>query len=155
MAGDGPARPSLERQAHDLGIASRVDFLGRVPDVPATMNAATFVLMPSRWEETFGLVALEAALLGRPVVATRVGALPEVVRDGETGLIVEREDDAGLGAAMASLLADPDRTRRMGRAARERALATFGLERSLDAYEALYQRFARRGANATIQSTER
>jgi glycogen(starch) synthase len=155
IAGDGPARPALERRAVDLGIADRVDFLGRVPDVSATVNAATFVLMPSRWEETFGLVALEAALLGRPVVATRVGALPEVVLDGETGLIVEREDAAGLAAAIASLLEDPERTRRMGRTARARALGTFSLEQSLDAYEALYERFAQRGATIGSQPARR
>jgi glycogen(starch) synthase len=106
------------------------------------LNQATFVLMPSRWEETFGLVALEAALLGRPVIATRVGALPEVVQDGETGLIVPRDDAAGVAAAIAALLEDPARTQRMGHAARERALRVFGLRPSLDAYEALYRRFA-------------
>jgi glycogen(starch) synthase len=149
LAGSGPARADLEQLARDLGIAGRVDFLGRVPEVPPVLNLATFVLMPSRWEETFGLVALEAALLGRPVVATRVGALPEVVRDGETGLIVERGDDVGLAAAIASLLEDPERTRRMGQAARARALRTFGLDQSLDAYESLYERFARHTPPAT------
>ena len=129
-------------RAADLGIAGRVDFPGRVPDAAAAMNGSTFVIMPSRWEETFGLVALEAALLGRPVVATRVGALPEVVLDGETGLIAEREDDVGLAAAIAALLDDPERTRRMGRAARDRALTVFSPEQSLNGYEALYERFA-------------
>lgn len=150
LAGDGPARPELERRAEALGIAGHVDFLGRVPEVPPVLNQATFVLMPSRWEETFGLVALEAALLGRPVVATRVGALPEVVRDGETGLIVAREDAAGLADAIAALLEDPARTRRMGQAARERALRVFGLGPSLDAYEALYRRFVRPGAEVSL-----
>jgi glycogen(starch) synthase len=142
FAGSGPDRPALEQQARALGIADRVDFLGRVPEVPPVLNQATFVLMPSRWEETFGLVALEAALLGRPVIATRVGALPEVVQDGETGLIVPRDDAAGVAAAIAALLEDPARTQRMGHAARERALRVFGLRPSLDAYEALYRRFA-------------
>ena len=142
LAGDGPARASLEARAADLGIAGRVDFPGRVPDAAAAVNGSTFVIMPSRWEETFGLVALEAALLGRPVVATRVGALPEVVLDGETGLIAEREDDVGLAAAIAALLDDPERTRRMGRAARDRALTVFSPEQSLNGYEALYERFA-------------
>lgn len=140
VAGDGPERPALQRLAADLDLAGRVEFPGRVPDVSPVINRATLVLMPSRWEETFGLVALEAALLGRPVIASRVGALPEVVRHGQTGVLVERDDPVALAAEIAARLGDPEGTRRMGVAARERALRTFDLGRCLDAYEALYQR---------------
>ncbi|MGH7573394.1 MAG: glycosyltransferase family 4 protein [Gemmatimonadota bacterium] len=142
LIGDGPERPALERQASELGLAERVAFAGRVPEVPPLLNAATVIVMPSRWEETFGLVALEGALMGRPVVASRVGALPEVVVDGETGLIVEKEDSAGLADAIACLLERPETARRMGRAARERALETFSLSRCIDRYDELYQRMA-------------
>jgi glycogen(starch) synthase len=139
IIGDGPARPDLEGQAEALGVADRVDFPGYVPEVAPIVNQATIVLMPSRWEETFGLVALEAALLGRPVVATRVGALPEVVLHGVTGLITDSEDAAGLAESTAALLEDPEATRRMGTAARDRALDKFGLARCLAGYDDLYR----------------
>jgi glycogen(starch) synthase len=137
VAGDGPARGDLER----LGDA--VEFIGAVPPaaVPALMNAASLVVVPSR-RETFGLVALEAAVMARPVVATRVGGLPEVVVDGETGLLVAAEDSAALAVAMGSLLADPTAGTRMGWAGRQRALRQFGCERYVDAYEDLYRRIA-------------
>jgi len=143
VVGDGAERGSLERLADELGIGERVGFPGRVPEIPPYLDAATAVVMPSRWEETFGLVALEAALMGRPVVATRVGALPEVVVGGETGLVVEPEDPRTLAEAVARLLEAPDETRRMGRAARRRALETFGLDRSVAEYETLYRDLVR------------
>jgi len=101
------------------------------------------VVMPSRWEETFGLVALEAALMGRPVVVTRAGALPEVVAHGETGLVVDKEDDQGVAEAVAFLLENPEKARRMGEAGRERALRNFGLQACIGRYDELYRRIAR------------
>lgn len=90
------------------------------------MNETTVVVMPSRWEEAFGLVAVEAALMERPVVATRVGGLPEVVVDGETGILVEKENSAGLASAIACLLEQPETVVKMGKAGRQRAEALFG-----------------------------
>ena len=140
IAGDGPARPELERQAAALGLADRVAFIGWVApaQVPALLNTATVVVMPSR-SEGFGLVALEAALMARPVVATRVGGLPEVVVHEQTGLLVEPDDFAALAAALASLLAHPAVAARLGRAARERAQAVFIWDRCVDAYDTLYR----------------
>jgi glycogen synthase len=142
IAGDGPARPELERQAAALGIGPRVDFLGWVAPqkVPRLLNAATVVLMPSRWREAFGLVALQAAQMARPVVAARVGGLPEVVADGETGLLVERNDRHALATAVARLLDHPDAARAMGDAARRRAQRVFSWRRYVDAHDALYRR---------------
>lgn len=140
IVGEGPLREDLERQAAALGLNGAARFVGRVPAVDSYFADAALVLMPSRWQETFGLVALETALHGRPIVVSRVGALPEVVLDGETGLVVDSEDPSALAIAAASLLERPQESRRMGRAARRRALDTFGLERCLDGYEALYQR---------------
>lgn len=139
VVGDGPERPALERISRERGLENRIRFPGRVPEIPPYLDAATIVLMPSRWEETFGLVALEAALMARPVIASRVGALPEVVADGETGIVVEPEDAGAVAEAVERLLYEPERTRRMGRAARRRALEMFGLDRSVDEYEALYR----------------
>jgi glycogen(starch) synthase len=143
IVGDGPERAGLERQASALGLGDRIDFPGRVPEIPPYLNAATVVVMPSRWEETFGLVALEAALMGRPVVVTRAGALPEVVAHGETGLVVDKEDDQGVAEAVAFLLENPEKARRMGEAGRERALRNFGLQACIGRYDELYRRIAR------------
>ncbi len=146
IAGDGPARPGLEAQVQALGIAEAVEFLGWVaPErVSELMNSATLVIVPSRWKEPFGLVAVEAALMARPVVASRVGGLAEVVADAESGLLVEKEDAAALASAIGQLLEDPAMSERMGKQARDRARRLFGFERQVDAYEALYQRLAER-----------
>ncbi len=143
IAGDGPARPELETRARELGIADSVEFTGWVePDkVFELINSATLVLLPSR-RETFGLVALEAALMARPVVASRVDGLPEVVADGQTGLLVDKENPAALAGAIARLLEDAGMAERMGQAARRRARELFDFERQVDAYEDLYQRLA-------------
>ena len=142
IASDGPARPDLERQAANLGLTQAVDFIGWVESsrIPALLNSATMVLIPSRVIEGFGLVAMEAATMGRPVVATRSGGLPEVVIDRQTGLIVEPEDSRTLAAAIAHLLDHPDVAAEMGKAARNRARATFGWDRHVDAFDGLYRR---------------
>ncbi len=143
IAGDGPARPDLETQAQALGVADTVEFPGWVAParVFELMNSATLVVMPSR-RETFGLVALEAALMARPVVASRVDGLPEVVADGQTGLLVDKEDPTALARAIAQLLGDAGTAERMGQAARRRAQELFGFDRQVDTYEGLYQRLA-------------
>ena len=142
VAGDGIARQNLERLAADLGVDDRVEFTGTVDreEVPSLIDAATLVIMPSRWEEAFGLVALEAAQRARPVVASRVGGLQEVVVDGETGLLVPREDPAALADAVVSLLRDPARAAELGRKARERAVRDFGWDRYVEAHVELYGR---------------
>jgi len=144
IAGDGPLRRTLERRATELGLMPHVDFLGWVSpdDVPALINAATVVVVPSSYE-AFGLVALQAAQMGRPVVATRVGGLAEIVEDGVTGLLVESGDATLLAAAIAKLLDDPAAATRMARAARRRARERFSWGRHVDAYDALYRSLAR------------
>jgi glycosyltransferase involved in cell wall biosynthesis len=142
IASDGPARPLLERQVAELGLTDRVEFLGWIAleEMPALLNSATIVLMPSRMVEGFGLVALDAALMARPVVATRVGALPEVIADGQYGLLVERDDSSGLAEAIEYLLERPELAAKMGEAARSRARELFSWNRHVDAFDALYRR---------------
>lgn len=141
LVGDGPLRGSLEELARSLAIADRVEFRGWLPpeEVPAAMNESTAVLVPSR-HEPFGLVALEAAFMERPVVAARVGGLREVVANGESGLHFTPEDPGALAQAVTYLLSHPDQAARLGRGGRARALALYSWERYVGAYDALYHK---------------
>ena len=138
IVGDGPLRGVLEALAGALGLGGSVRFRGRVEDVGAEMEQATAVVVPSLGEG-FGMVALEAAERGRPVVASAVGGLPEIVADGTTGVLVPPGDASTLATAIVALVHDAERAAAMGRAARERALAEFSLARCADRTDALYR----------------
>jgi glycogen(starch) synthase len=142
IAGDGPAREELEGLAASLGIGQAVQFLGWVSpgEVGDLMGAATAVVVPSRWDEPFGLVAVEAGLMERPVVAARVGGLVEVVSEGLNGLTFPREDAGALAQALSALLSDRERAVELGRGGKRRATAEFSLRRVADDYESIYQR---------------
>lgn len=150
IAGDGSERDRLEEQTRRLGLRTRLDFLGWIApkDVAGVINQASVVLMPSRIEG-LPVVGVQAALIGRPIIATRVGGLPEVVVHRETGLIVEPEDARGLADALAFVLDNPMVAATWGQAARRRALAVFDWPRIVDAYEDLYRRFAASPATQT------
>lgn len=143
VVGEGPLRGELEQRVTALGLRASVEFVGHVPSerVPSLLQQAAVVVIPSL-SEGFGLVALEAALVGRPVVASRVGGLPEVVLHAETGLLVRPGDVEGFAAAVRFLLEHPAEAERIGRAARERALEAFGWEPYVDAFDGLYRRLA-------------
>lgn len=119
IAGDGPERDTLSRLAHALAIGDRVKFLGRRDDVADLMAAADAVAIPSR-REAGGLVALEAMMLGCPVVASRIGGLALAVEDGVTGLLVPPDDPDALAAALVALLRDGGLRDRLVTAARRR-----------------------------------
>ena len=146
IAGDGVDRPALEQQATDLGLDDIVRFTGWAdpPGVRRLMEAARVGVMPSRYEP-FGLVAVEAAQMGRPVVAFAVDGLPEAVADGETGLLVPPEDVPGLTGAVASLLRDRELAARLGEAGRRRTRSAEAWEAHVAAYESLYARLAGHG----------
>jgi starch synthase len=114
--------------------------MGVVPHerMPAFMWGLDVFVNPSR-AESFGVAALEAAASGVPVVASHVGGLPEVVADGETGLLVPPEDPAALAAALAGLIRDPSRRRALGRSARERAVALYDWQACARRMEQLYE----------------
>ena len=139
IAGDGPMRRELETMAAELGLGHAVDFRGWVApeEVPTLLDGGGIVLMPSR-REGLPLVAVQAALMACPIVASRVGGLPEVVVHEETGLLVEREDPRGLADAIAFLLDHPHVAEHLGRAARVRTRDVFAWERCVDAYDRLY-----------------
>jgi glycosyltransferase involved in cell wall biosynthesis len=135
VLGEGPERAALERLTRELGVEHRVFLLGRVPDVAAWLRRADVFVHPARWEG-FGLAVLEAMLAGLPVVATNVSSLPELVVDGETGLLVPADDAAALAAAVSSALERPG----LGRAGLERGRAEFSVARMADRHVALYER---------------
>lgn len=139
LAGDGPDRVALEEAARPLGDA--VQFLGwAMPETTASLlDRSAVVAVPSR-VEAFGLVALEAALRARPVVASAVGGLPEVVDAPATGLLVGPDDPEALAGAICELLGDPARAARMGTAAQARARTLFTPDRFLEAHERVYER---------------
>lgn len=119
LAGDGPSRGSLERLARDLGLEACVTFLGDVPheQVPEVLQRLDIFAMPSTWEG-FGVSAVEAGAMGLPAVASDVHGIPDVVVDGETGILVPPANADALAAAIGRLAADPELRRRMGAAGR-------------------------------------
>jgi D-inositol-3-phosphate glycosyltransferase len=124
-AGQVDGEPEVRRLralAGELGVADRLRFLGSVPhdEMPALIRDAD-VVVATPWYEPFGIVPLEAAACGRPLVGSAVGGLLDSVADGETGLLVPPRDPAALAAALADLLGDPERRRRFGATARRRA----------------------------------
>ncbi|MEN3341500.1 MAG: hypothetical protein V7644_904 [Actinomycetota bacterium] len=134
VLGEGPERAALARQAADLGASERLFLPGRVPDVAAWLRRASLFVHPARWEG-FGLAVLEAMLASLPVVASHVSSLPELVRDGETGLLVPPDDPAALARAVLSALERPE----LGHAGRGRARDAFSVARMADRTAALYR----------------
>lgn len=140
IAGCGDLK-AWQTRARGLGL-SNVEFLGGVPhdQMPQLLAGAALAVMPSRVEESFGVAAVEAAACGVPVVATRVGGVSEVVRDGETGLLVPPEDSAALAEAMGRLLDDRKLRARMGAAGRAMVLANYTWDRCATLMSDVYSR---------------
>ncbi len=138
VVGDGPARAAIEACATREGVSHRTVFAGTRRDIGEVMTALDLFVQPSLWEG-FGVTLLEAMAAGRPVVASRVGGMPEVVRDGETGLLVPPGDPVALASACAALLRDRDRAARLGCAGRDRVVAEFGIDRLVGETAALYR----------------
>ncbi len=144
LVGDGPGRPQAEALARELGVADGVDFRGVQRDVAPALHEADVFLLPSE-TESFGLAALEALACGVPVVATRVGGLPELVEDGVTGALLPVGDVDGMAAKVLALLTDDGAWQRASVAARKAALTKWTPRAALDAYEAVYRRVLGRG----------
>jgi len=138
VVGDGPARAALERAVTQAGLSERVRFVGYQADVAPFYGLMDLFVLPSR-HESFGLVFVEAMHRAIPVVATRVGGIPDVVLDGETGLLVARDDAQALRRAIGALLSDRERRRAMGEAGQARARRAFSAERYARDVATLYQ----------------
>lgn len=148
IVGDGPARQRLEQMARRLGVAHLTTFAGERRDIPRVMEALDLLVQPSNWEG-FGLTLLEAMAAGRPVVATRVGGMPEVVVHGRTGLLVPPGDPDALAGACLEILSDGERAARFGAAGRQRARADFSIDRMVNDTVALYRELLERAPSAT------
>ena len=138
MVGDGPDREPIERRASELGIVRHCYFLGYQEEVAPYYAVFDAMILPSGNEGT-PVSAIEALASGRPVVATRVGGVPDVVRDGEDGFLVEPGDVEQLAARLAQLARDPELRERMGHAGRERVLPRYAVDRLIDDVDRLYR----------------
>jgi glycosyltransferase involved in cell wall biosynthesis len=130
--GDGPERPALEALSRTLGLGDDVFLLGYRSDAAALVGSADVAVVPSIWDEACALTVLESMGRGVPVVASRVGGIPELVHDGVTGLLVPRGDEEQLAEAILRVLGDPTRARAMGAAGRRRVVEDFSPEHQLD-----------------------
>lgn len=138
MVGDGPDRDHVEQRAHDLGIVENCLFLGYQEEVSPYFAAFDAMVLPSANEGT-PVTAIEALAACRPVVATRVGGVPDVVRDGEDGFLVEPGDVDALADRLAALAADPELRARMGAAGRLRVLPRYAVDRLVTDMDRLYR----------------
>ncbi|HEY7285821.1 MAG TPA: N-acetyl-alpha-D-glucosaminyl L-malate synthase BshA [Vicinamibacterales bacterium] len=137
MVGDGPDRAPLERQVEQLGLQSRVRFVGEQHDLVPWLSSADVFLLPSS-QESFGLAALEAMACEVPVVASRVGGLPEVIEDGRTGFLCPLDGVDLMAARVVDLLRDDALAARLGGAGAERVRANFCADRVVPLYESCY-----------------
>jgi glycosyltransferase involved in cell wall biosynthesis len=136
ICGEGEEEPNLKKLTSDLKLSKNVVFLGFKPDVDGYMKGCLFLVHPSRYEP-MGMALLEAMAYGKPVVASKVGGIPEIVHDGETGFLVPPEDPDALAEAMVKLLSDPVCRKRMGEKCKEWA-KRFYPERVTEDYARVY-----------------
>jgi L-malate glycosyltransferase len=137
MVGDGPDRADAEDEAREQGLASAVFFLGKIDAVAPLLASSDLFLLPSQ-SESFGLSALEALACGVPVVGSQAGGLPEVVREGVTGMLRPVGDIDGMVHAAVGILSDPSRWRAMSETAAADARERFSRDAIVARYEALY-----------------
>lgn len=134
FVGEGAYRERYTREAAEMGLAGHVTFTGQVDDPfgEGVYAAADVVCQVSRWEEVFGYVIAEAMSCGKPMVATRVGGIPELVEDGKTGFVVDRGDAPAIADRILRLVADPEMRRSFGSNGREVANSKFDLNRNVE-----------------------
>ncbi|HWE22898.1 MAG TPA: glycosyltransferase family 4 protein [Myxococcales bacterium] len=137
FAGEGPRLSDWKDLVAKLGVAKRVHFVGLRNDVEHLIAAANVVVVPSEYEEAFGQVVVEGMASARPVVVTRSGAMPDLVRDA--GIVVPKRDPEALAEAVNAILGDRKLATRLGRLGRERAESHFGMDQYVDRMVALYR----------------
>ncbi len=143
LVGDGKLRPEIEGRIAELGLKDSVFLPGQRDDAVEILTGVDIAALAS-YEEGFSNVVLEAMALAKPVVATRVGGVPEAVEDGKTGLLVSPDDADGLAGAIVRLLENRGEAEAMGRAGMERARRVFTIEKMISSYEKLYDKLLER-----------
>ena len=141
IVGDGPQAADLQKLAGQLGIDNRVEFAGALPaaEMERRLSSAWVQTVPSKWEEPFGMVAIEAMMRGTAVVASAGGGLRDIVRTGRSGLLVGPGDVAAWSAALTRMLADRDLCELMGAAGREVALEEYTVDQAVDRVVSLHE----------------
>jgi glycosyltransferase involved in cell wall biosynthesis len=141
IAGEGAAKEFIEQYASTSGIGSQVVFTGWLSqnELNEYLSADCIFVMPSMLGEAFGLIAAEASMAGAAVIVSRIGALPEIVEDRVSGLVVTPGDTNSLVQAIEELIKDEDLRKKFGIAAKKRAQTLFSMEKSVDEYEKTYQ----------------
>jgi len=134
VAGDGQEREKLQALSVEMGISQRVEFCGLRDDAEQLLSDADIFVHPAVWGEGFGLTIAEAMASGRPVVASRVGAIPELIEDGVSGLLVPPGDIEALCTAIQRLIEDPELRRQLATRARKCVEERFSLERCVEAH---------------------
>ena len=138
LIGDGPDRSGAEFLAARLGVADRIEFVGKQENVNELLSLADLMLMPSQME-SFGLAALEAMACRVPTIGTRVGGVPELIQDGVNGLLYDVGDVEAMATGAIALLRDSDRLEAMSAAARQTAQNHFCASRIIPLYEKYYE----------------
>jgi glycosyltransferase involved in cell wall biosynthesis len=140
LVGEGADREQFTKEAEALGIADHITFTGLIQDPfgEGVFESADIVCQLSEWEELFGWMIAEAMAYGKPIVATNVGGIPELVHDGVTGFLVPRGDAASAAAKLAALAADPQLRRKLGDAGRKLVEENFNLQRNVSQLVELY-----------------
>jgi len=139
FAGDGPQQENLARRINELNLGSHVHLLGLRRDVVNVLASLDLFVLPTH-QEALGTAFVEAGAMGLPSIATRVDGVPEIIDDGQTGLLVPVKDPQALADAIIALLADPVRRRALGNAAREKVRQRFSREAMVDQMVAVYER---------------
>jgi glycogen(starch) synthase len=141
IAGDGPAKDELIKKTKKLGIEQNVDFLGWInPDqIPDVINKSSVVIVPSRWKEAFGQVALQAMQLGRPVIAADSGGLKEIIDNNVNGILVEKENPAAIADAVTFLIENKEEALNLGINGRKTAREKFSWDKNINSFNNLYK----------------
>jgi glycosyltransferase involved in cell wall biosynthesis len=151
IVGEGSLAASLQAQARQLGIEGAVRFLGYQHDVASLMAASDVVVLPSR-HESFGIVLIEAMSLGKPIVASTAGSIPEVMLDGVHGYLVPPHHIEALSQRVLHLIANPLLAEQMGQAGRESVRQVFTVQKMVERLAAIYRQTSARGGALALES---
>ena len=154
LSGEGSLRERLQAYAQAHKLCDRVHLIGKQNNVPSVLAASDIFVLASNWEGN-PLAVMEAMAAGLPVIATRVGGVPELVQSGDQGLLVQAGDRMEFAAAMSSLLYDAETRQAMGRAAQRRAVREFKVERMVESYANLYHEMVKKSRGTQLKAMAR